>query len=156
MNRYFPPQPKPRLRERGLAMVEIGGKVRPAIVVQMHSERVTIIYGTTRKRAEYALVEVPHHSAAGKQLDLHDTTYFYGDALRSVPPHLLTPKPGFCLPQLWLQLRFLVDGAMRAMTEAQKIADLPQDPPIISAPPQLPPSKGSIPAESPSLPSHTD
>lgn len=122
----------------------------------MHSERVTIIYGTTKKRSEYALIEVPHQSAAGKQLGLTDTTYFYGDALRSVPPHLLTPKAGYCLPQLWLQLRFLVDGAMQAMTEAQKRADLPPERPIIPAPPKLPPADVPGSTETPSLPSHTE
>lgn len=126
MNRYIPPTAKPRLRERGVVSVEINGKPRPAILVRLveGEGRAVVLCGTGTYRSEFAVIEVPQVSAAGKSLRLEKDTYFYADQLKNVRLSHLKARDGHCPPDLFLQVRLLVEGALLALTHQQLTKDL--------------------------------
>lgn len=129
MSPYTPPRPNSQLRERGLAVVEINGKTRPAVVFRIFKdeERALIIYGTGTERDEFAVIKVTDRSATGRALGLTKTTYFYGDALRSVKLSHLKASTGYCPPALFLQMRSLIDGALAVRTGSELAKDLATD-----------------------------
>ncbi|MBZ4330770.1 hypothetical protein NR800_30770 [Corallococcus interemptor] len=110
-------------------MVDVGGKPHPAIVVQIFpdEERVVVLCGTGTKRYELAGIEVQSSSAAGKALRLSKDTFFYATNLRSVRLGHAEVKEGSCPPSLFLQVRYLVEGALRILTSAEKEKDLSED-----------------------------
>ncbi len=126
MSRYFPPRPKPQLRERGVASVEINGKPRPAIVVRLFQKegRAVVLCGTGTQRSELVVLAVPQTTAAGKALRLTKDTYFYADQLRSVRLSHLQPEEGYCPPALFLQVRLLVEGALSVLASGELTKDL--------------------------------
>lgn len=129
MNRYSPPLRKPELRPRGVAWVNIGGAPHPAIVVRLFREedRAVVLCGTGTKRTEYAVIEVPTHSAAGKALKLTKDTFFYAAQVRNVRLGYLRADSGLCPPELFLQVRYLVEGALSVLTPAMQIQGLEED-----------------------------
>ncbi|MFL5356520.1 hypothetical protein [Archangium sp.] len=129
MNRYTPPRPKPQLIVRGKALVEINGKERPAIIVRIFKdeERALVVCGTGTPRTEYVAIEVRENSAAGKALRLDKPTWFYATALRSVKLSHLKAIEGICLPELFLQVRLLVEGALAALPSGELTKDLSSD-----------------------------
>jgi len=128
VNRYTPQRPKPQLRERGVALVEINGKERPAVIVRIfkEEERALVVCGTGTRRTELLVVEVPESSAAGRALKLTKPTYFYANALRSVKLSYLRPSEGHCPPELFLQIRALAEGALGVLPVSVLIEDLAQ------------------------------
>ncbi|HEX8701441.1 MAG TPA: hypothetical protein VF815_21620 [Myxococcaceae bacterium] len=126
MTRYIPPRPKPQLRDRGVALVEINGKERPAIIVRIfkEEERALVVYGTGTRRTELLVVEVPEVSAAGRALKLTKPTCFYGNAVRSVKLSHLKPSEGHCVPELFLQIRALAEGAVGVLPASVLVEDL--------------------------------
>jgi hypothetical protein len=136
VSRYSPPPPKPQLRERGVAWVDIGGTPHPAIVVRLVPDegRAIVLCGTGTKRAEYAVIEVPSKSAAGKALGLTKDTFFYANQLRTVRLGHLRVHTGLCPPALFLQVRLLVEGALSLLTPAEQTKDLAEDARPSSAP----------------------
>lgn len=129
MSRYSPPRPKPQLRVRGVAWVDVGGAPHPAIVVRLvpGENRAIVLCGTGTRRPEYAVIEVPGKSAAGKALGLTKDTFFYATQLRSVRLSHLRADTGHCPPGLFLQVRLLVEGALSILTPAQQTQDLAED-----------------------------
>jgi len=136
VSRYSPPPPKPQLRERSVAWVDIGGTPHPAIVVRLVPDqgRAIVLCGTGTKRAEYAVIEVPSKSAAGKALGLTKDTFFYATQLRNVRLGHLKVHNGHCPPALFLQVRLLVEGALSILTPADQTKDLAEDALPLSAP----------------------
>ncbi|MBN9680868.1 MULTISPECIES: hypothetical protein [unclassified Corallococcus] len=112
-----------------MVMVEVGGKSRPAIVVRRFPEeqRVVVLYGTGTKRVELAGIEVPSNSAAGKALRLTKDTFFYATSLRSVRLGHVTATAGLCPPELFLQVRYLVEGALAILSSSAQEKDLSED-----------------------------
>lgn len=129
MSRYTPPRTEPQLRERGVAYVEVSGKERPAIVIRIFKAegRALVVCGTGTSRSELAVVAVPETSAAGRALRLTKATYFYGDALKSVKLDYLKPTAGLCPPELFFQVRLLVEGALLTLAPGALLKDLPDE-----------------------------
>jgi hypothetical protein len=129
VSRYIPPRPRPQLRERGVAYVEVNGKERPAIVVRIFRDeaRALVLCGTGTRRTELVTLEVPEKSAASRALRLTKTTWFYANALRSVKLSHLRASEGQCPPELFLQVRLLVEGALAALPTGELTKDLASD-----------------------------
>ncbi|KFA92908.1 hypothetical protein [Archangium violaceum] len=89
--------------------------------------RAIVLCGTGTKRAEYAVIEVPGKSAAGKALGLDKDTFFYATQLRSVRLDHLRVRHGHCPPALFLQVRILVEGALSILTPTEQTKDLAED-----------------------------
>jgi hypothetical protein len=83
-----------------------------------------VVCGTGTKRTELVVIEVLETSAAGKSLRLDKPTYFYADAVKSVKPEYLKPTEGRCPPELFLQVRLLVEGALNTLPEGALTKDL--------------------------------
>lgn len=137
MSRYFPPTPKPQLRIRGVALVEINGKQRPAVVMSIHQqeERALVLYGTGTERDELVVIRVPMTSAAGRALKLDKPTCFYADGLRSVKLSHLKAVQGQCPPDLFMQMRIMVEGALNTRPTGELTKDLAAE---AMAPPAVP------------------
>ena len=129
MSRYTPPRPKPQLKERGVAAIEINGKERPAIIVSIfkEEERALVICGTGTGRTELVSIEVPENSAAGRALKLTKPTWFYANGLKSVKLSHLRALEGICLPELFFQVRVLVAGALATLRSSELTKDLHPD-----------------------------
>ncbi|MGE6757039.1 hypothetical protein ACQKGO_03410 [Corallococcus interemptor] len=110
-------------------MVDVGGKPHPGIVVRLvpGEQRVVVLCGTGTKRYELAGIEVQSISAAGKALRLSKDTFFYATNLRSVRLGHAEVKEGSCPPSLFLQVRYLVEGALKVLTSAEQEKDLSED-----------------------------
>ncbi|WP_157759102.1 hypothetical protein [Cystobacter fuscus] len=129
MNRYSPPPRKHQIAARSLVWVDVGGAPHPAIVVRLEpgEDRAVVLCGTGTRRAEYAVIEVPSRSAAGKALALTKDTFFYATQLRSVRLGHLRASSGRCPPDLFLQVRLLVEGALSILTPAEQSKGLAED-----------------------------
>ncbi len=112
-----------------MAWVELGGSPHPAIVVRLvpGEDRAIVLCGTGTRRAEYAVIEVPVRSVAGRALGLTKDTFFYATQLRSVRLGHLKVHTGRCPPELFLQVRLLVEGALSVLTPAEQLKDLAAD-----------------------------
>jgi len=139
---YTPPFPKPQLEVRGVVSVDLNQKPHPAVVVRIFKDegRALIIYGTGTARDELVAIRVPDRSASARALRLTKTTYFYGDALRSVKLSHLTVQQGRCPPELFLQIRTLVEGALATRASGEFLKDLAPD--AIPIPAVLPSTEG--------------
>ncbi|RKH52443.1 hypothetical protein D7Y23_06780 [Corallococcus sp. AB050B] len=112
-----------------MVMVDVGGKPHPAIVVRLvpGEERLVVLCGTGTQRFELAGIPVQSHSAAGKALRLTKDTYFYATNLRSVRLGHVEVREGYCPPSLFLQVRYLVEGALMVLSAAEQEKDLSED-----------------------------
>jgi hypothetical protein len=137
VSRYFPPTPKPQLRVRGVAIVEINDKPRPAVVMSIHERegRALVLYGTGTERDELVVIRVPMSSAAGRSLKLDKPTCFYADGLRSVKLSHLKAVQGHCPPELFMQMRIMIEGALYTRPTGELTKDLAAE---AMAPPSAP------------------
>lgn len=79
------------MQVRDSGWIELAGKRRPCVVLDVDADLVQVIYGTSEERT-YPCVSVHSDSRAGRAFPLsteYDTTYFYGSNVA------WTPRRGF-------------------------------------------------------------
>lgn len=97
------------MRERDAVRIELAGKIRVAVVLEIREHLVRVAYGTTEEHAwPRAVVHVG--GRPGRSLDLRETTYFYGANTCWEQVQLLAPCGTRCTMELLFEIRKLVEA----------------------------------------------
>ena len=94
--------------EGRIVRVQIAGKERPAIVLEVRPTFTRVIYGTTEVH-DWPREVVNVGGRSGRLLDLRETTYFYGANTSCHSPSELRPLKTQCSLELFYALWALVD-----------------------------------------------
>lgn len=97
------------MRERDVVRVELAGKVRIAVVLEVDDQLARIAYGTTEEHA-WPRVVVHANGRPGRSLDLRETTYFYGANTCWEQHSLLHSGGKRCALELLFEIRKLVEA----------------------------------------------
>lgn len=84
-------------------------KRRPAIILRVSDDQVTVIYGTGTVRLEWGHVCVQPNSRAGKVLKLSKPTYFYVRNVLLVP-RTMVATCGSCPLRVFMELEAALLG----------------------------------------------
>jgi hypothetical protein len=88
--------------------LELAGKRRPVVVLEVRARRARVIVGTTRQRWPVRVAERPT-TRQGRCLALSKTTYFYHDSIHIVDLDNFAGAEGKpCPPNLLLDIRTLL------------------------------------------------
>lgn len=94
--------------ERQTVWVELEGKERPAVVIEVEPDLIRVAYGTSQVR-EYECVVVHTTTRQGRAFPLRETTYFCGANTMWAQPNELRPGDALCAWELLFAIRKLVE-----------------------------------------------
>ena len=100
--------------------LELVGKTRPVVVLEVRGRQALVIVGTTKQRAPMRVTERPT-TRQGRSLGLSKTTYFYRDNTHVLKVDSFAGVVGKpCPPSLFLDIRTLLQEFSQAVEPAPK------------------------------------
>ena len=100
--------------------LQLVGKRRPVVVLEVRGRQALVIVGTTKQRPPMRVTERPT-TRQGRSLGLSKTTYFYRDNIHVLDVDSFASAVGKpCPPNLFLDIRTLLQEFPQAVESARK------------------------------------
>ena len=97
------------MRERDIVWVELAGKMRPAVVIEIAEDLIRVAYGTTAEQAMNDRVVVHPSSLQGRRFGLTVATSFVGPNTAWAATGEMRETGEKCSSELFFAIRAVVD-----------------------------------------------